>query len=561
MVLFSPVRRLRNLKRKIINRKFDYVYLYWPEEFVNRVPQPKPFLQRLIFPEVSFSIEEFEEQIKKFVKSSKGKGLILELPLNFFMPLGLINQLHIILQPLKDNNKEIIILSKMYDTRSYYFASIADKMLLVKGGYFDVRGSARSILFMKNGLTKLGIEFEKIAVSGFKSAFDNFSKTDIDPDARKNIEWLLDEESKLISSTLQEKRKLNDYSTLINHAPYTDKDALEHGYIDGIINADDLPSFLIKEKSKKKIKIIRFGKMHKFLPVDKGKSMGQVIAVIPVVGAIVDGEGVNSPVPIPVPLPLIDEEQVGDKPIIRSIRHVANDPTVIGTILFCDTPGGSSLASETIRGALENLRRKKPIVAYFNSVSASGGYYITTATDWIVSEPGCITGSIGVLSAKPSIKGFIDKNELNVVTIKKGDHADWLNLYAPFGEEEKRVQQEQVDYQYHSFLSYVAENRKKSVDEIRELAGGRVYLGTQAKENGLVDELGSLEQARVKVCELAKIKKNQDKIPLVTIHPPKEVKPPLFVKDEREILKQVKAKYDAYLKTDFWFRDFTMDYK
>ena len=185
MVLFSPVRRLRNLKRKIINRKFDYVYLYWPEEFVNRVPQPKPFLQRLIFPEVSFSIEEFEEQIKKFVKSSKGKGLILELPLNFFMPLGLINQLHIILQPLKDNNKEIIILSKMYDTRSYYFASIADKMLLVKGGYFDVRGSARSILFMKNGLTKLGIEFEKIAVSGFKSAFDNFSKTDIDPDARK----------------------------------------------------------------------------------------------------------------------------------------------------------------------------------------------------------------------------------------------------------------------------------------------------------------------------------------------------------------------------------------
>ncbi len=559
MVLFSPIRRLRNTKRKVISRKFDYVYLHWPDEYSNRIPQGRPFLQRLIFPEVSFSLEEFEVQINNFAKSPKGKGLILELPLNFFLPLGLINQIHAILKPLKDNHKEIIIISKFYDSRSYYFSSIADKILLIKNGYFDVRGSSRSIIFMKNGLQKLGIEFEKVAVSGFKSAFDNFAKTNIDPDARKNIEWLLEEESKLIGTALNDSSRISDYATLINNGPYTDKEALDHGYIDGIVNVDDLPSLLLGEESKKKIKIIRFSKMHKFLPIEKSKSMNEVIAVIPIEGAIIDGESINSPVPIPVPIPLVDEEQVGDKSIIRTIRHIAKNPSVIGTILFVDSPGGSSLASETMRAAIENLRKKMPVIAYFNSVSASGGYYISTATDWIVSEPGCITGSIGVLMAKPSIKGFIDKNDLNVVTIKKGDHADWLNLYAPFTEEEKKVNQKLLDSQYQSFLEYVAENRKKTIEEIREIAGGRVYLGTQAKENGLVDELGSLQTAKAKICELKK--KKTEKIPLVTFHPPKETNPPIYLKNEREIIKLLQAKYQAYLRTNFWFRDFTMDYK
>ena len=553
MVLFSPIRRLRNTKRKIINRKFDYVYLQWPEDYTNRIPQPKPFLQRLIFPEVSFSIEEFEVQINKYAKSPKGKGLIIELPLGFFMPLGLINQLHTILKPLKDNGKEIIVLAKMYTTRSYYFATFADRVFLIQGGAFDVRGSSRSILFMKSALNKMGLEFEKIAVSGFKSAFDNFARTDIAPEARENIEWLLAEETKLVSSAMQNSRNNIDYTNLINNAPYSDKDALKYGYIDGIVNADDLPSVLIPEGAKKKIKIVSFARMHKFLPIEKGKSMNEIIAVIPIVGAIIDGDSVSSPVPIPVPIPFINEEQVGDKSIIRTIRQIAKNPSVIGTILFVDSPGGSVFASETIRTALI------PVVAYFNSVSASGGYYISTPADWIVSEPGCITGSIGVLMAKPSVKGFIDKNDLHVATIKSGERADWGSMYVPFSEDEKRIQQEQVDYQYQSFLSYVSENRQKNLEEIKKIAGGRVYLGTQAKLNGLVDEIGSLQQAKEKICQLAK--KKPGKIPLVTFHPPKNTQSPLLIKDERKVLQALNSQYNAYLKNNLWFRDFTMDYK
>ena len=299
--------------------------------------------------------------------------------------------------------------------------------------------------------------------------------------------------------------------------------------------------------------------MHKFLPVEKGKSTSEIIAVIPVEGGIIDGDSINSPVPIPVPVPLVDEEQVGDKSIIRTIRHIAKDPSVIGTILFVDSPGGSVFASETMRGALENLKKKMPVVAYFNSVSASGGYYISTPADWIVCEPGCITGSIGVFNAKISMKGFLDKNELNPITVKIGDRSDWGSLYAPYNDDEKKIQEDQVEYTYQEFLNHVATSRKKPVEEIRPLAGGRVYLGTQAKENGLIDSLGSLKQAKEKVCELAK--KKEEKIPLVTFHPPKEVQPPSFIKNERDFLKVIKKRINNYTKNSLWLRDFGMDYK
>lgn len=560
MVFFSPIRRLRNTKRAIIKRKFDYVYLHWPDEFKNRIPEGKPFIQQLIFPEEHFTIEEFEAEIEKFVKSPKGKGIVIELPLGFSLPLGIINQLHAILQPIKDHGKEIIVISKLYDSRSYYFASIANKILLIRGGIFNVSGASRTILYMKNALDKLGVEFEKIAVSGFKSALDNFTRNDMSPEARENIEWLLQEETKLIGETLFEKRKI-DYKEVINNAPYTDKEALSKGFIDAIVDADEIPSFLAKAIDKQKIKIVRFGKMHKFLPIEKGKSMGEVIAVIPVTGGIIDGDSIGSPIPIPIPIPVpfADEEQVGDKSILRTIRKIASDPTIIGTILFVDSPGGSVFASETMRGALENLRNKMPVVAYFNSVSASGGYYISTPADWIVSEPGCITGSIGVFNAKISMKGFLDKNELNPVTVKIGDHADWSSLFEPYSENEKKIQEAHVEYTYQQFLSYVAESRKKPIDEIKPLAGGRVYLGTQAKEYGLVDELGSLKQAKEKICELKK--KNSNKIPLVTFHPPKEAQAPLLVKNERDLLKLVQKKYSNYLKNSYWLRDFGMDYK
>ena len=562
MVSISPfgwIRLLRNAKRRVISRKFDYVYLLWPDEYTNRVPKGRPFLQSLVFPLVDFSIERFEFQIKKFAKSTKGKGLIIELPLTFHMPLGLINQIHAILKPLKENGKEIIVLAKMFTSRTYYFASIATKVLLIQGGYFDVRGISRTILFMKNGFDKLGIEFEKVAVSGFKSAFDNFAREDITPEARENIEWLLEAEHTLIADFLKETRNISDYDTLINNAPYTDKDALEHNYIDGIVNADDLPAYLLKDEKKKKVKIIRFGRMHKFLPIEKGLSRSEVIAVIPITGAISDGETTESPVPLPIPIPLVGEEQTGDLPVLRTIRQIAKDPTVVGTILLVDSPGGSSLASETMRAGLANLKKKMPVVAYFNSVSASGGYYISTPADWIVSEPGCITGSIGVLMAKISAKSFVSTNDLHPVTIKKGQRADWSNLYEPFTEEEKKVQQGQVDYSYQCFLELVAENRKKTVDEIKDLAGGRVYLGTQALENGLVDQLGSLQQAKEKVCELAK--KKVEKVPLITYHPTKEGQSPLLIKDEKKIMKDLRSRLNILTKTNVWLRDFSMDYK
>jgi protease-4 len=198
------------------------------------------------------------------------------------------------------------------------------------------------------------------------------------------------------------------------------------------------------------------------------------------------------------------EEGIRSQPFIKMLRDVGADSSVKGVILRINSPGGDAIASEEILQEVRSLSRKKPMVISMSDLAASGGYYMAMTGDPIVSYSNTITGSIGVVFGKPNFKGFFEKVGIDHDVLKRGKFADIDTVIRPMTEEERAKLREGIDYIYRNFLARVSEGRKRQVVEIAPLAEGRAWMGAQAHDRGLVDELGGLDRA----IELLKRKAN-----------------------------------------------------
>jgi protease-4 len=181
--------------------------------------------------------------------------------------------------------------------------------------------------------------------------------------------------------------------------------------------------------------------------------------------------------------------------VVSALRRAGADPQVRAVVLHVDSPGGSAFASELIHHEVERLAAKKPVIAYFGNVAASGGYYIASACKSIVARSLTVTGSIGVVSAKPAIADLLARLGVHAQTLRTAPHADMFSSVRPLSPEEARVLQEHTLQLYARFLEVVATGRKRPMGEIETLAGGRVWSGKAAREHGLVDELGGIDRA------------------------------------------------------------------
>lgn len=552
MVWLSPIRRLRNTKRTVFKKKFDYVYVEFPDHpQPNRRPKPLPFLARMILPTPRFSVEWFETWLTHYGKSKRGKGLVLELPPFVELSLGSMQQLRRSLLDFQATGKEVVFISKSYTTRSYALASMADKVLLLPTGWLDTRGYDRTVTFVRNGLDKLGLQFEKVAISGYKSAGDNFARSDMAPEARENLEWLAREEMLVLEGLVTKGRRLtgDQFTTLVNNSPMLDHQALELGYVDDLTRPEELPEYLGSED--KPARFLYFQKLSSALPIPKKTSRKRMVGLITVSGTIVDGESQTRPVPFP-DTPLMPNVQAGDKTVVQLARKVRKNPHYVGAILFVDSPGGSVTASEEMRAALQKLASVKPLVTYFNGVAASGGYYIATASPYIISEPGCVTGSIGVLNGRINWAKLMEDRQLTAVHITEGDHATWGSPDLPMNEDERLHLKKSVEHIYDRFLGYVADARGMTKEAVDRVAGGRVWLGTQALGHGLVDALGSLPDAMAKVCSLANV--DPTKTPLVTVQPPSRPTYPPFG-GEKNLVGTYLAQARSLTHSQMWLLD------
>jgi protease-4 len=393
-------------------------------------------------------------------------------------------------------------------------------------GFFEMNGFGVSGLFFKNFFDKIGIDFYVEHFEDYKSAGESFSRANFSDSSKVQIRILLQQRFDELISQIAENRKIDRAKLIsaINRGQYTTDSLMALGLIDGIATPNDFEDKVYykvfgkypsndsedNEKSKK----VNYVNLSEYAGTDYPKS-GKLynddtkIAIIQASGEISsDSQGIT---------PGGNNEGITDGKMIKYLEEARKDKDVKAIIIRIDSPGGSALASDNIWQEIMKVRKEKPVYASMSDVAASGGYYISMACDSIVAYPNTITGSIGVISLVPNVSGLAGKLGFTSDTINIGDHSQFLNGMYPYSDYDKAKFREAMKTIYWDFVGKAAKNRKKTFEELRAVAKGRVWTGTDALRLGLIDKLGNFQTA----IDLAKqrIGVPLDKKVLVDIYP------------------------------------------
>ena len=493
---------LRNRLRK--RAKIDYVMLNLPQEMPT-LPEPRHWaLQRAIGPS-AMSLTELERIFERIGDDPRPKGVILNIH-GFAMPLANLQTLRNSIIRLRGKGKRVICYAQSYSNAVYYIASATDEIVLQPTGEVETVGLRSEATFLKDALDMVGVKLDSIAISPFKGAFDQLTRSEMSPEGKAQLDWLLDSQFDMIVTGMAEGRKVSveAVKAMIDSAPHLDSEALAAHYVDAVETEEALHRRLNSEH------VISWQSANKKLLKKWTKRSDKYVALINVSGTMTPGN--SGKPPIDIPIPFIGGERAGDLTVVQQVRHVMEDEQAAAVILYINSGGGAVIAGEAMRSALAELAKDRPLVTYMDGVAASGGYYIATPSQWIVAQPGTITGSIGVISAKPVTNGLYEKLHAHRTEITRGANAGMLSDFAPFTDTQRVRMRQTIEHIYKHFVELVSASRHLSYESVDAIAGGRVWTGVQAKANGLVDELGDLKAALAKARSLANL---PDDAPLV----------------------------------------------
>ncbi len=393
----------------------------------------------------------------------------------------------------KASGKPVYAYMEIGTNREYYLATAADRVFLPPSGDIYINGFAAEAMFYKGSLDKLGIEAEVIQIGPkYKNAPDQYTKKAMGEGQREVLNAILDEYFSRFTTAISESRKkpVNDVKSLVDGAPYNAVKAKSLGLIDDAFYRDQVDDALrtaLGYKEGDKLRTISGGE-YRDIPSDSlGLNTGEKVAVIYASGAINIGHSSNGP---------LNGEMVGSDTIVEAVNDAAADTSIKAIVLRVDSPGGSALASDIMWHAIENAKAKKPVVVSMSDVAASGGYYIACNANKIVAEPATITGSIGMFLGKPVMKGLYDWLGVSNEYVMRGKNAGIFRETEKWTPDERAKMEDMAHSVYYdNFVPKVAAGRKKTDEEVNTLGQGRVWTGTQAKANGLIDEFGGLEKA------------------------------------------------------------------
>ncbi len=497
-VIGYTIFRLRNWRRGRF-KKMDYVLFRVPDSMPS-LPEDRRFIQRVFLGTPSMSLREFDESLQWVADDPRTKGVILRFG-TLDMASGDLHALRDSIQRFKDCGKRVICYAQLYDTATYFVACAADEILVQPAGQLFTLGLQQQVVYQKDALDFLGVKIEPIAITPYKSAYETLSQQTASPEARAQRDWLLNSRYEILLDAITSGRGLSrdDAKAFIDGAPYIAEEAHEQGFVDGVINEDFYANHLGVDH------IAPWDLARKKLLLKRKKRLRKKIAVLPIKGVIVSGESVTPPAQPPVNVPVVGEERAGDETIVKQARRLMNDDEVAAVVVYVDSRGGSAAASEAMASTLEQLAQKCPVIAYMHNYAASGGYYVTTAAHYIVAQPGTITGSIGVISAKPSTVDLYNKLKLNRIELTRGKNADLLSDALPLTDDHRAALRRGVESLYEVFLHRVATARKMDKEEVDKIGGGRVWTGQQAFQRKLVDKLGGMDVALAKAREMANL--------------------------------------------------------
>jgi protease-4 len=409
------------------------------------------------------------------------------------------NELRNALISFKQSKKFIIAYGDYITQKAYYIANVSDKIYCHPKGLVEWQGMSVEYMFFKSLIDKLEIKPQIFYAGKFKSATEPFRESQMtEANKVQTTVWLNDLYDDLISTTSLSRRiNADTLKAYANNYEITNTEkALDVHLIDGLKYDDE-----VKSEIRKKLGIAD-GKKINFISLPQYKKVADLkisfssdkIAVVVAEGEIVYGKG--------------NSDQVSSDEYLTLLRKLRNDKSIKGIVLRVNSPGGSSLASEIIWREIELIKNQgKPVVVSMGDVAASGGYYISCNANTIFADSNTITGSIGVFSIIPDISTFM-KNKLGVTfdRVKTGDFADAPSLTRPMNDFEKNIMQSQVERVYSDFKNRVATGRNKTIEYVDSIAQGRVWTGSRAKQLGLVDQIGGLQEAIAEAIKLAKVK-------------------------------------------------------
>lgn len=461
------------------------------------------------------SVRGYVEALRK-AKVDKRVSAVLLAPRALSSPFwGKVQELRDAVLDFKTSGKPVYAFLEYGGDREYYLATAADKIFLVPTATLDLTGVATYEVFLRGTLDWIGSYPDLMHIGDYKTAINIFTEKTFTR-AHKEMSASLnrDQFDQLVRSIADGRHKTEpEVRRAIDEGPLLPENALRHGLVDDLAYEDELDDLVGDVGGPGKLQLIESDDYGRVTWDSLGVRRPSRIAVLNAVGAITGGRSGYDP---------INGAVLGSDSLVEYIRQIRADASIRAIVLRIDSPGGASTASDVIWRELmitKNDARKRPIIVSMSDLAASGGYYIAMAGDVLVAQPGTLTGSIGIYTGKFVTGGTFEKLGANVEATSDGRHAEIYSPERRFTDEERAKMQESMQAFYDQFVEKVAEARQTSPEKIDQIAQGRVWTGQQAKQVGLVDQLGGMQVAIAAAKQRARIPAEEE-VELV-VYPPR----------------------------------------
>ncbi|HEX4053560.1 MAG TPA: signal peptide peptidase SppA [Tepidisphaeraceae bacterium] len=452
------------------------------------------------------------DRLEKARKDADVRGVLLRLgdgTLNLSQAMELRDELNM----LRQEGKRTFVYADAYDTSSYIAASGATDVCMMEGGEIMIPGVGFETMFAKGLLDKIGVKADYVQIGEYKGADEEFTRTDASDELKGQLNKLADSLYGQIIDTISTSRKLapNDVKATVDEALIPGKLAKDRGLVDHLVDIGGLRDLMAKELGQTVDLVTDYGETDKdqvdlsspfalfaLLARKPHESTRPGIAVIYAEGVIVDGssgDGMFS-----------QSENIGSDTMREAIRSAEKDDKIDAVVIRIDSPGGSALASEAMWQAARRLSKTKPVIISVGSMAASGGYYLASSGDFIFADPTAIVGSIGVVGGKFVLKDLFTKIGLNTESFVRGKNADLFSSSTEWDNRQRQQVTHWMKQTYDQFTERVMTTRKGKIKDIDAVARGRIFSAQQAKDLGMVDRIGGIQDAIAYAARKANLK-------------------------------------------------------
>jgi protease-4 len=440
---------------------------------------PIPLLQS----ETPLTVEAIWSLLDRAAADSRIKAIVFE-PEGVTLGWAKMQEIHDDLEKFRKSGKPVYAYLKSPGTREYYLATAASKIYMSPVDTLNLKGLGLELMYFKNTLDKLGVQVDVEHAGKYKDYGDMFTKTSMSPETKEVMNSIVDDVYGDLVNTIAKGRG-KDAATvraIIDDGPFLSTQAKAKELVDALRYEDEMLGDLKGALHQTELKKLS---AHDYAGVpDSSVTSSDRIAFVVGEGSITRGSADSS-----------GDNGLESEAFDKTLEHVKNDSGIKAVIVRIDSPGGEVTASDDMWRAMNQLSRKKPVVISMSDAAASGGYYMAMSGDQIVAYPGTETGSIGVVFGKPNLHGLYDKIGITKDSVSRGRFALIDSDYRSLDDAGRAKLRQGIDADYQDFVAKVATARHKTPADIEPIAQGRVWMGDQAKANGLVDELGGIDKA------------------------------------------------------------------